>query len=322
MVDIAIVGAGPVGLAAACEAKKLGLSHVVFDRGPVANTILRFPRDMVFFSEARNIEIAGHPLVSSGPKPTRREALVYFQKVAEREALNVKPYTEVVGISGSEGGFRIHTRNRRGEHQVPARAVVVATGYFDCPNRLGVPGEDLPHVHHRYEEAARYFGCQVTVVGGSNSAVEAALDLYRAGARVTLVHRGTTLRPGVKYWLAPDFENRVREGSVGALFETTVKAFTPEGLRLLHRGQEVFLEADFVLVLIGFRANDALLRQAGVAFDGERPVLSPELETSIPGLFAVGSCAYGADTRTVFIENGREEAKRAVTAVARKLGKL
>jgi thioredoxin reductase (NADPH) len=322
MVDVLVVGAGPVGLAAALWAKRLGLSHLVLEKGTVAETIRRFPRDMVFFSEAKNLEIGGHPLVSQGPKPTRKEALLYYQKVAEREGLRVKTYTEALSVEGREGGFRVRARDllRGEERSFTARYVAVATGYFDRPNRLGVPGEELPHVLHRYEEAAPFWGRKVAVVGGSNSAVEAALDLYRGGAKVSLVHRGAWVRPSVKYWLLPDFENRVKEGSIRAVMEARVEAITPGGLWLLRPSGREFLEADFVLVQVGYRAEDGLLKAAGVAYEGERPLLSPEGETSLPGLFALGSCAYGSDTRSVFIENGREQAERALKAIARRLG--
>jgi len=320
MVDVLIVGAGPVGLAAGIEAKRRGLSYLILERGTVAETIYRFPRRMVFFSESKNIEIGGHPLVSQGPKPTRLEALLYYQKVAEREGLRVLTYTEAVGVEGEEGAFKVLARDRFGEKAFPARYVVVATGYFGNPNRLGVPGEDLPHVLYRYEEAAPFFGRKVAVVGGSNSAVEVALDLYRGGAQVALVHRGKWVRPSVKYWLLPDFENRVKEGSILAVMEARVKAITPEGLALERPQGEEFLEADFVLVQIGYRAEDHLLREAGVRYEGEKPWLSPEWETSRKGLFAIGSSAFGPDTRTVFIENGREHARVAIAAIARRLG--
>ncbi|GAA5334611.1 MULTISPECIES: YpdA family putative bacillithiol disulfide reductase [Thermus] len=322
MVDVLVVGAGPVGLACAIEAKRHGLSHLVLEKGTVAETIYRFPRNMLFFSESKNIEIGGHPLVSHGPKPTRREALLYYQRVAEREALNVLTYTEVLRIQGQEGAFQVFARGRQGEKTFLARYVVLATGYYGNPNRLGVPGEDLPHVLHRYEEGEAFFGRKVAVVGGSNSAVEAALELYRAGAKVVLVHRGKWVRPSVKYWLLPDFENRVKEGSIEAFMEAEVEAITLEGLWLRRPAGRVFLEADFVLVLIGYRAEDRLLREAGVVYEGEKPRLSPELETSIPGLFAVGSCAFGPDTRSVFIENGREHARLALFAIAKRLGPL
>ncbi|WP_022798715.1 YpdA family putative bacillithiol disulfide reductase [Thermus islandicus] len=320
MVDVLVVGAGPVGLAAALFAKRLGLSHLVLERGTVAETLYRFPRDLVFFSEGRNLEIGGHPLVSQGPKPTRKEALLYYQRVAEREGLRVRTYTEAVRLEGQEGGFRVLARGLRGEEVFQARYLVVATGYFGRPNRLGVPGEELPHVLHRYEEAAAFFGRKVAVVGGSNSAVEAALDLFRAGAQVSLVHRGARVRPSVKYWLLPDFENRVKEGAIQAVMEAVVEAITEEGLWLKRPWGREFLPADFVLVQIGYRAEDGLLREAGVAYEGERPRLSPEWETSIPGLFAIGSCAFGPDTRSVFIENGRAHAEAALKAIARRLG--
>ncbi len=322
MVDVLIVGAGPVGLAAALMAKRLGLSHLVLERGTVADTIYRFPRQMVFFSEAKNLEIGGHPLVSQGPKPTRLEALLYYQKVAEREGLNVLTYTEATAIEGEEGAFRVRARDRLGERVWQSRYVVVATGYFGNPNRLGVPGEDLPHVLHRYEEAAPFFRRRVAVVGGSNSAVEVALDLFRGGAEVALVHRGKWVRPSVKYWLLPDFENRVKEGSIRAVMETRVKAITPEGLHLEGPQGEGFLAADFVLVQIGYRAEDRLLREAGVRYQGEKPWLSPEWETSRKGLFAIGSAAFGPDTRSVFIENGRRHAEVALLAVAGRLGSM
>jgi len=316
MVDVAIVGAGPVGLAAGIEAKRRGLSVVLFDRGTVGETVRRFPRDLVFFSEASKIEIGGHPLVTAGPKPTRREALLYYQKVAQREGLAVRPYTEVLSIQGREGSFSLLVRHRGVEQRFPARYVVVATGYFGNPNRLRVPGEDLPHVHYGYEEAAQYFGCRVAVIGGSNSAVEAALDLYRNGAQVTLVHRGEALRAGVKYWLLPDFQNRLQEGAINALFRARVLGITEQGLEASQEGKRRFVPADFVLVLIGYAAEDTLLRRAGVAYEGDKPRLSPEFETSIPGLFAIGSCGCGSETRTVFIENGREHARVAMEAVA------
>ncbi len=321
VVDVLVVGAGPVGLAAALEAKRRGMAHLVLEKGTVAHTIHRFPREMVFFSEAKNLEIGGHPLVSQGPKPTRKEALLYYQKVAEREGLEVRTYQEVFGLEGEEGDFRVRAQDRlTGQEEVyRARYVVVATGYFDRPNRLGVPGEDLPQVRHRYEEAAPYFGRRVAVVGGSNSAVEAALDLYRGGAKVALVHRGAWVRPSVKYWLLPDFENRVKEGSIRAVMEAQVRAIEPGRLLLWRQGREEVLEVDFVLVLIGYRAEDTLLRRAQVAYQGEKPRLSPAFETSLPGLFAIGSCAYGPDTRSVFIENGREHARLALEAIASRL---
>lgn len=314
-VDVLIVGAGPVGLAAGIEAKRRGLSVLLLDKGSVAHSIYRFPREIAFFSESKKIEIGGHPLVSLGAKPTRQEALTYYRKVAEAEELPIETYTEALAIEGEEGAFQVLAGKRGRERVYEARFVVVATGYYDTPNRLGVPGEDLPHVLYRWEEAHPFYGQRVVVVGGSNSAVEAALHLFRAGARVILVHRGEWVRPSVKYWLLPDFENRVKEGAIEVRMRARVLAITEEAVLLERDGVEERLFADFVLVQIGYRATDRLLRQAGLAYGGEKPLLTPEFETSRRGLFAIGSCAFGPDTRSVFIENGRLHAQIALSAI-------
>ncbi len=317
--DVIIVGAGPVGLAVALELQRAGISPLLVDKGTVAESIRRFPRDIVFFSEAKNIEIGGYPLACTRAKPTRHEALRYFQRVAERAGLRVRPYCHVRAIQRRGQRFLLRAQSHRGKETLSAAFVVVATGYFDNPNRLAVPGEELPHVHHRYEEAAAFFGCQVVIVGGSNSAVEAALELTRAGAKVTLIHRGAELRPTVKYWLAPDFYNRLREEAIAAFFQATVQEITLDGVHVLQAGTPRFIPADFVLVLCGYRASDTLLRLARVAYERDKPILSETFETSLPGLFAVGSCAFGSDTRSVFIENGREHARLAAAAIASRI---
>jgi len=321
MYDLAIIGAGPVGLAAAIEAKRHGLKAVVLEKGTLLETIYRWPRETVFFSEAKNLEIGGHPFPSLAPKPTRREALAYYRRVAEVEGLEVWTYTEVTDLAGQEGGFTVRYRSREGEGKLQARFVLVATGYYGNPNRLGVPGEDLPHVRYGIEETLPYWNREVAVLGGSNSAVETALELYRGGARVSVIHRDPEIRPGVKYWLKPDFENRVKEGAIRLILNAEVREITPSAVIVERQSQErSTLPADFVIVLIGYRAVDRLLRQAGARFGGEEdaPLLSEAFETSIPGLFVAGSAGFGHDTRTVFIENGREHAKVAVAEIARR----
>ncbi len=320
-----MVGAGPVGLAAALEARRFGIRAVVLEKGTIVNTLYRWPRETVFFSEARNIEIGGHPFPSLSPKPTRREALQYYRRVAENEELDIRTYTEVTHIRPESGQFRVAYRDRDGEGELYSRFVLVATGYYDNPNRLGVPGEDLPHVRYGLDETLPYWNQQVVVVGGSNSAVEAALELYRAGARVSVIHHEAEIRPRVKYWLKPDFDNRVKEGSIRVLLNARVLEIDPRHLKVevgkpaSQASAPLQMPCDFVLIHIGYKAVDELLRAARVEFQGDAPVLSEAYETSLKGLFVAGSAGFGSDTRTVFIENGREHAKKAVQEIAKRL---
>ncbi len=319
LADLAIVGAGPVGLAAAYEARRLGLSAVLLEaRRPVAS-LEGFPARMTFFSEARKIEVGGVPLATVGAKPSREEALVYYRALAERLPFPALTRARVERVEGSFGAMRVVYQGPEGAGEVWARATVVATGYFFNPRRLGVPGEELPFVQYGYRDALDHWLERVLVVGGSNSAVEAALDLMRAGARVTLVHRGEGVRSGVKYWLRPDFENRVREGAIEALYRHRVVAFEPGRALLQGPEGERTLAIDRAVVLIGYRADDAVLRASGVRYRGDAPELSEHFETSVPGLFVVGSAGYGSATGSVFIENGREHARIAVAEVARRL---
>jgi len=328
MWDLVIVGAGPVGLAAALEAKRSSIRTVVLEKGTLVNTIYRWPKETVFFSEARNIEIGGHPFPSLAAKPTRREALQYYRRVAENEGLEVRTYTEVTYLRPDLGRFRVGYRDRDGDGELHTRFVVVATGYYDNPNRLGVPGEALPHVRYGLDETLPYWKQRVAVVGGSNSAVEAALELYRAGAHVTVIHHEAEIRPRVKYWLKPDFDNRVKEGSIQLLLNAKVREIRPRevvvevGEQPTEASPVVHLPADFVLVHIGYKAVDGLLRAANVVFQGDAPLLSECYETSLSGLFVAGSAGFGADTRTVFIENGREHARKAVQEIAYRLQQL
>lgn len=325
MWDLVIIGAGPVGLAAALEAKRSSIRAVVLEKGTLVNTIYRWPRETIFFSEAKNIEIGGHPFPSLAPKPTRREALQYYRRVAENEGLDIRTYSEVTRLHPDLGRFKLGYHDRDGQGELQARFVLVATGYYDNPNRLGVPGEDLPHVRLGLDENLPYWNQKVVVVGGSNSAVEAALELYRAGAHVTVIHQGAEIRPRVKYWLKPDFDNRVREGSIKLLLNTKIQEITPRHVMVEVREQSnegntiLQLPTDFVLIHIGYKAVDALLRAAKVEYREDVPLLTEAYETSQKGLFVAGSAGFGSDTRTVFIENGREHAKKAVLEIADRL---
>lgn len=318
--DVGIVGAGPVGLAAAIAARRHGLVARIWDRGALCASVVDYPVNMVFFTTNDLLEIGDHPLVSGGPKATRREALDYYRKVAEREQLDVVPYTEVTAIARASQGFAVSTRVAVASRTVECRAVIVATGYYSNPRRIDVPGEDLPHVSHYFTEPHVDWHRDVVVVGGGNSACEAALDLYRAGARVTMIVRGAALKPTVKYWVRPDVENRIAEGAIRALFETRVVAISPDGVTVAHGDETATIAAQRVLLLTGFVADAALVRDAGAEVRGDGSVVfdGESFETTVPGLFVIGSAGFGERTGEVFIENGRVHAVRAVEAIARR----
>jgi thioredoxin reductase (NADPH) len=318
-IQVGIVGSGPVGLAAAIAAGREGLSARLWERGPLAASIVRYPVNMVFFTTNELLEIGNHPLVTGGPKATRREALDYYRKVAEREKLDVRTYTEVVAIRPGGEHFTVHTRSASGEEaEERCAAVVVATGYYSNPRLLGVPGEELSHVSHYYREPHPDWRRSVVVVGGGNSACEAALELYRSGARVTMLVRGQHLKETVKYWLRPDVENRIREGSIAAVFSARVVRIEPEAVVFTRGAEEERVGADRVLLLTGFAADPTLVGTAGaeVRSDGSVALDLQTFETTVAGLFVIGSAGYGRKTAEVFIENGRLHARAAVAAIA------
>lgn len=318
-VDLVVVGAGPVGLAVAIEASRCGLSARVVEKGSLCNTLAGWPASLVFFSTPELLEIGDLPFVTSGPKPTRREGLVYYRKAAARYALDVRLYERVLSVSRQGDLFRVATS--KGSHA--ARRVVVATGFFDTPNLLGVPGEDLPKVSHYYREPWPYVGTEVLVAGGGNSAAEAALELHRTGARVTLAVRGEDLKPGVKYWLRPDVENRIREGSIRAFFGTVVTRIEEGRVVLRGPGGPLEVANDFVLALTGYRPDLPFLRALGVDVTPEGvPVFDAEtMETNIPGIHLAGVVAGGVHTGRLFIENGRHHAVAIARHVLAALGR-
>jgi thioredoxin reductase (NADPH) len=314
-IDILIVGAGPSGLACAIEAKKHGLSSLTLDKGSVADAIRRFPTNMTFFSTAELLEIGGVPFMSSAFRPTRVECVRYYQMVAKRLDLPLKLHTPVTGLRKVSEGFEISTKDAA----FSARNVVLATGYFDTPNRFGAPGSDLSKVHRYYTEPYHYAGRDVAVVGGKNSAVETALDLHRAGARVTLIHRGEKLSEGVKYWILPDIENRIKAGEIRGLFETTVKSIKPGSIVVDGKHCEEFPN-DAVFVMIGYRPDTMLLKQLGVEIDesSKAPVHdSSSMETNIARVYVAGSIAAGKYNNKIFIENGRMHGKSIIESVLR-----
>jgi thioredoxin reductase (NADPH) len=320
-VDVGVVGAGPVGLEAAIRAARAGLRALVWDRGPLAASIAAYPSNMIFFTSNDLLEIGDHPLVTGGPKATRREALDYYRKVAEREGLELATHSDVTALEPGEGGFRVLGAASGRPFAARCRTVVVATGYYRTPRLLGVHGEGLPHVSHYYLEAHQHWRRDVVIVGAGNSAAEAALELWRAGARVTMVIRGETVKSTVKYWIRPDLENRIREGSIAAFFGATVERIEPEAVIVRDASGTRRLDADAVLLLIGFVADATLPAGAGAALNADGSVvLDPAtFETTVPGLFVVGSAGYGPRTGEVFIENGRLHARAAVAEITRRL---
>ncbi len=319
--DVGIVGAGPVGLAAAIAVRRAGFTERVWERGSLVASVAAYPTNMIFFTSNELLEIGDHPLVTGGPKASRREAMDYYRKVSEREGLHVATYTEVTAVTRDGNGFAVATVGPAGTVTTLCSAVIVATGYYANPNVLGVPGEDLPHVSHYFGEPHPFWRRRVVIVGGGNSAVEAALELYRVASSVTMLVRGASLRPTVKYWIRPDIENRIREGSVTAEYSAEVTAVTPEAVRYRLGDRDLEVPADHVLLCTGYHADPALVRAAGaeVRPDGS-VVLDPEtFESTVPGLFVIGSAGFGPRTGEVFIENGRLHAAAAVEAIRNRL---
>lgn len=306
--DVLIVGAGPSGLATAIAAKHFGLDYVVVEQGGLVDAIVRFPINMVFFTTPELLEIGGMPLTTPYDKPTRAEALQYYRKVVDTFQLQLSLHEEVVSIEPGPPGepFAVESRNSRGVSRVrEARNVVLAMGYYNQPNRLNVPGEDLPHVSHFYREAHLHYRQRVVIVGGKNSAAEAALEIHRAGGHVTIVHRGAGFGESVKYWVKPDIENRVKEGSITAHFNSNVVEIRPNEV-VLDTG--ITLPAESVLLLTGYQADADFMRRIGVEINPE--TMAPRYdvdtyETNVPGLFVAGGQVAGKRTGTVFIENGR-----------------
>jgi len=311
--DLVVIGAGPAGLGVAIAAARGGLDYEVVEKGALVDTIYRFPRGMTFFTTPDLLELGNLPFVTPYAKPTREEALQYYRRVADTHRLAVSVGERVESIGKEKGLFAVTTAvDRPGGEPLRkerlARSVVIATGTYDQPNALGIPGEDLPHVSHYFDEPHAYHRRRVVVVGGSNSAAEAALALFRAGARVTLVHRRERLSGSIKYWLKPDIENRISEHAIAARFETEVVRIGPVSVEVEGPEGREEVPAEAVFLLTGYHPDTALLERAGVRVDARtlQPEHDPQtLETNVPGLFVAGALAAGSDANRVFIENGR-----------------
>ncbi len=311
--ELLIVGAGPAGLATAIAAQEAGLDYEVLEKGFLVNSVFHFPRAMTFFTTPELLEIGGLPFVTPYEKPTQWEALRYYRRVADAYALRIALGVRVDRLERRDAHFALHAERQDAagagrREELQARNVVVATGYYDHPNRLGVQGEELPHVFHYYDEPHAYYRKDVIVVGGKNSAAIAALEIHRAGGRVTLVHRGKSLAESIKYWIRPDIDNRIKEGSIAARFETRLLEIGPRCVMLDGPDGRDTLPADAVFLMTGYHPDTTLLEHAGVRIDAAtlRPAHDPEsLETNVPGLFVAGSTAAGRETSKIFIETGR-----------------
>jgi thioredoxin reductase (NADPH) len=317
--DLLIVGAGPSGLATAIAAKQHGLDYAIVEKGVLVNSIFNFPPLMVFFTTPELLEIGGLPLVTPYDKPTRLEGLRYYRRVVDTFGIHISFHEEVRAIEREDDGTFVVTSTGRGGTRVRhARAVVLAIGYYDLPNYLGIPGEDLPHVSHYYTDAHPYYRQRVVVVGGKNSAAEASLELFRAGAQVTLVHRRATLGDSIKYWVRPDIENRIKEGSIAARFEARVVEIRPTEVIIERHGAQESIPAEGVFLLTGYHPDAELMRRAGIECHPESlvPTLNPEtFESNVPNLFIAGGAVAGRNTGNIFIENGRFHGERIVKVI-------
>jgi len=315
--DVVVVGAGPSGLAAAIEARKSGLTHLVLDKGGITNSILHFPVQMIFFTTPELLEIGGVPLVSEREKPTRNEALKYYRKVVGMYRLNLHQYEEVLRLEQVEPHvFRVETPDAA----YLARNIVIATGYYDNPNMMRIPGEDLPHVSHYYNEAHPHYDRDVAVIGGKNSAAEAALDLFRGGARVSLIHRGEAMGSTLKYWVRPDIENRFKNSEITPYFNANVIEITRKHVRIAQNGQTRDIPAQQVFALTGYHCSTKFFDDLGVRYNADtlRAEHNPEtFETQVPGVYLAGSVIGGRLNGEIFIENGRLHGEILMKSIAK-----
>jgi thioredoxin reductase (NADPH) len=322
--DVLVVGGGPTGLACAIEAQKAGFKALIVDKGCLVNSIYHYPNNMVFFTTPELLEIGDIPFTTALPKPTRLEALEYYRRVTEHYELPLHQYEWVKTITGNDGDFRVTTTDRHSAiHDYGAKKIVLATGYYDLANQLEVPGEDLEKVFHYYRDPHPYYDADVLVVGGKNSAAEAALDLWRHGARVTLVHRGPQIHNHVKYWVRPDIENRIKAGQIVAYFNSTVREINEDCVVLKTPTGPVRLENDFVFALTGYHPDFDFLRSVGIELSAEqlRPVCDPAtLESNVPGVYVAGVIVAGSRTSEIFIENGRFHGKLIANHLREKMG--
>ncbi len=321
--DAIVVGAGPTGLACGLELKRRGLNAMVIDKGCVVNSLYNYPTHMTFFTTPELLEIGDLPMTSMYEKPTRTEALKYYRRVAEHYQLNIHQYERVDSIDGADGAFTVPTTDRLGvRHCYNAKKIVIATGYYDVPNLLNIPGEELPKVIHYYKEAHPYYNHNVLVVGAKNSAAIAALELYWTGARVTLVHRGPGIHKHVKYWIKPNIENRIKNGEVRAYFNSSVTEIHPDSVEIQSPEGKIVIPNDFVFAMTGYSPDLTFLNANGIVLEPQtqKPRTDPDsLESDRKGVFLAGVIVAGMHTNEIFIENGRFHGRQIANAIASRL---
>jgi thioredoxin reductase (NADPH) len=312
--DVLVIGAGPTGMASAIEAQRAGFRVALVDKGCLVNSLFHYPANMTFFTTPELLEIGDIPFSSANQKPTRSEALEYYRNVAQHYQLDIRQYQRVLTVTGYDSAFKVETRDRNHhEHQYMARKIVVATGYYDLPNYMGIPGEDLPKVMHYYKEPHPYFDMDVLVIGAKNSAAIAALELWRRGSRVTMVHRGPGIHGNVKYWIKPDIENRIKNGEVTAYMNSCVLEIKADSVRIKTPESERVLKNDFVFALTGYHPDYEFLQSLGIELTRPemKPVCDPTtFESNVPGIYVAGCVVAGSRTSEIFIENGRFHGKQ------------
>jgi len=303
--DIFIIGAGPIGIACGIESRKRNFSHLIVEKGCLVNSIFHYPTNMVFFSTSDRLEIGEIPFVSHGDKPTRREALEYYRRVTEAWKLNVKTYEEVKKIIKLDNGFKVETS----KDEYSTKKIIIATGFFDFPNLLKIPGEELPKVKHYFDEAHPYAYLNIVVIGGGNSAVDIALETFRRKANVTMVVREEKLKDSIKYWVRPDIENRIKEGSIKALFNSQVVNIKEDSVDIKTPEKIISVKNDFVFAMTGYHPDYKFLREAGIKISNDElmlPEFNPDThESNMPGIYLAGVVCGGMETGKWFIENAR-----------------
>ncbi|WP_336126993.1 YpdA family putative bacillithiol disulfide reductase [Mesoflavibacter sp. CH_XMU1422-2] len=316
--DIIIIGAGPIGIACALECKKRNWNYLVIEKGALTNSLFNYPLNMTFFSTSEKLEIDNIPFISNNPKPTRNEALEYYRRVVTSNQLNIKLYEEVSTIKKVNDDFNIETS----KNQYKAKKVIIATGFYDIPNFLDVPGEDLSKVFHYYKEAHPFTLQNIAVVGASNSSVDAALEIYRKGGNVTMIVRGESIGERVKYWVKPDILNRIEEGSIKAYFNSEITKIEEHQITIKTPKGQINIPNDYVIALTGYQPNFKFLDQAGIKFSEDKkhiPNYNPDtMESNVEGLYLAGVICGGMETHKWFIENSRIHAKLIAEDIASK----